>query len=114
MTKLQFLKCLYFILADTPRAELLFSPMVSLTIGLTLALFIATFAIILALRIPCAATSRRRQKVASIGIESRDDSPVPSDQSVNKDIDETDERNPDVIPELNDYDEQVSMSIYIF
>ncbi|EDW63172.2 uncharacterized protein Dvir_GJ11152 [Drosophila virilis] len=99
-------KQLTFEQTDTPRAELLFSPMVSLTIGLTLALFIATFAIILALRIPCAATSRRRQKAASIGIESRDDSPVPSDQSVSKDIDETDERNPDVVPELNDYDEQ--------
>ncbi|XP_062123864.1 LOW QUALITY PROTEIN: hemicentin-1 [Drosophila sulfurigaster albostrigata] len=100
-------KQLTFEQTNKPRAELLFSPMVSLTIGLTLAVFVASLAIVLALRIPCAATSRRRQKELSNDHESRDASPGPSDHSVNKDIDENDERNPDVVPELIDYDDQV-------
>jgi len=82
--------------------------MVSLTIGLTLAVFVASLAIVLALRIPCAATSRRRQKELSNENESRDVSPGPSDHSASKEMEESDERNPDVVPELIDYDEQVS------
>lgn len=87
--------------------------MISLTIGLTLAVFIAIFAIVLALRIPCAASTRRRQKTVSNGSESRDVSPGPSIQSVGKDMDESDDRNPDVVPEMIDYDEQVSYIINI-
>ncbi|XP_034475559.1 hemicentin-1 [Drosophila innubila] len=100
-------KQLTFEQAHKPRAELLFSPMVSLTIGLTLAVFVASLAIVLALRIPCAATSRRRQKELSNENESRDVSPGPSDHSASKEMEESDERNPDVVPELIDYDEQV-------
>ncbi|XP_017855731.1 PREDICTED: hemicentin-2-like [Drosophila arizonae] len=99
-------KQLTFEQTNKPHAELLFSPMISLTIGLTLAVFIAIFAIVLALRIPCAASTRRRQKTVSNGSESRDVSPGPSIQSVGKDMDESDDRNPDVVPEMIDYDEQ--------
>ncbi|EDV93890.1 hemicentin-2 [Drosophila grimshawi] len=99
-------KQLTFEQTHKPRAELLFSPMVSLTIGLALAMIIATFAIVLALRIPCTASSKRRQKVVTNGNDSRDVSPGPSDQSASKDVDENDERNPDVVPEIIDFDDQ--------
>lgn len=82
--------------------------MVSLTIGLTLAVFVASLAIVLALRIPCTASTRRRQKEVSIENESRDVSPGPSDHSANKDMEEVDDRNPDVVPETIDYDAEVS------
>ncbi|XP_017092267.2 nephrin [Drosophila bipectinata] len=89
------------------RAELLFSPMVSLTVGLTLAVLVAVLAIILALRIPCSATSRRRQKELSNENISRDDSPGPSDKSSgSKDVDDCDEKNPDVVPETIEPDDQ--------
>ncbi|ALC45415.1 CG12950 [Drosophila busckii] len=100
-------KQLTFEQTNKPRAELLFSPMVSLTIGLTLAVFVATLAIILALRIPCAATTRRRQKELSNDNESRDLSPGPSEQSASKDVDEADDKNPDVVPEAVDFEEQL-------
>ncbi|XP_034662612.1 hemicentin-1 isoform X1 [Drosophila subobscura] len=89
------------------RAELLFSPVVSLTIGLTLAVLVAILAIILALRIPCTATSRRRQKELSNENISRDESPGPSiKSSASKDLDDYDEKNPDVVPETIDSDDQ--------
>ncbi|XP_068152955.1 nephrin isoform X1 [Drosophila tropicalis] len=101
-------------LANNPRAELLFSPMVSLTIGLTLAVLVAILAIILALRIPCAATTRRRQKELSNENVSRDESPGPSDKSTgSKDGDDSDEKNPDVVPEAIDPDEQVGEAYMI-
>lgn len=86
--------------------------MVSLTIGLTLAVFVASLAIVLALRIPCTASTRRRQKEVSIENESRDVSPGPSDHSASKDMEETDDRNPDVVPETIDYDAEVSAHEY--
>ncbi|KAH8280897.1 hypothetical protein KR054_003592 [Drosophila jambulina] len=90
------------------RAELLFSPVVSLTIGLTLAVLVAVLAIILALRIPCSATSRRRQKELSNENISRDESPGPSDKSSgSKEVDDCDEKNPDVVPETVETDDQV-------
>ncbi|KAH8294938.1 hypothetical protein KR018_004471 [Drosophila ironensis] len=89
------------------RAELLFSPMVSLTVGLTLAVLVAVLAIILALRIPCSTTTRRRQKELSNENISRDDSPGPSDKSSgSKDVDDCDEKNPDVVPETVEPDDQ--------
>ncbi|XP_030379920.1 hemicentin-2 [Scaptodrosophila lebanonensis] len=93
---------------NNPRAELLFSPVISLTIGLTLAVLVATLAIILALRIPCTATSRRRRKELSSENMSREGSPGTSDKSSpSKDLDESDEKNPDVVPETIDSDDQV-------
>ncbi|KAH8417035.1 hypothetical protein KR222_001779, partial [Zaprionus bogoriensis] len=100
-------KQLTFEQSNKPRAELLFSPMVSLTIGLTLAMFVASLAIVLALRIPCTASTRRRQKEGSIENESRDVSPGPSDHSVSKDMEEADDKNPDVVPENTDYDGEI-------
>ncbi|XP_037730499.1 hemicentin-1 [Drosophila subpulchrella] len=89
------------------RAELLFSPVMSLTIGLTLAVLVAVLAIILALRIPCSASSRRRQKELSNENISRDESPGPSDKSTgSKEVDDCDEKNPDVVPESIEPDEQ--------
>lgn len=82
--------------------------MVSLTVGLTLAVLVAVLAIILALRIPCSATSRRRQKELSNENISRDDSPGPSDKSSgSKEVDDCDEKNPDVVPETIEPDDQV-------
>lgn len=95
-------------LAHNLRAELLFSPVMSLTIGLTLAVLVAVLAIILALRIPCTASSRRRQKELSNENISRDESPGPSDKSSgSKEVDDCDEKNPDVVPESIEPDEQV-------
>lgn len=93
------------------RTDLIFSPMVSLTVGLTLAVLVAAMAVVFALRIPCN-SSRRRQKELSSDNHSRNNSPGPSEKSTgSKDLDgnESDERNPDVVPELMDSDDHVSI-----
>ncbi|XP_055371722.1 hemicentin-1 [Condylostylus longicornis] len=94
---------------EKPQQAFLLSPVLSLTIGLTLAVMVAGFAVILALRIPCK-NSRRSRKELSTDNTSRDGSPGPSDKSTgSKEIDgnESDEKNPDIIPETIDSDDQI-------
>ncbi|XP_055904253.1 uncharacterized protein LOC129940050 [Eupeodes corollae] len=94
---------------EKPHTALLLSPVLSLTIGLTLAVMVAGFAVVVALRIPCK-SSRRRRKTLSNENTSRDGSPGPSDKSSgSKEIDgnESDEKNPDIIPETIDSDDQI-------
>lgn len=83
--------------------------MLSIAIGIAAALLIGSCAVILALRFPCG--RRRRRKDAHQNTTVRVASPGPSDKSVNsKDYDgnESDEKNPDVIPETMDSDDQVN------
>lgn len=70
---------------------------------------IAGFSLVLALRIPCKNGRRNRKELANENT-SRDGSPGPSDKSSgSKEIDgnESDEKNPDIIPETIDSDDQV-------
>lgn len=87
--------------------------MLSIAIGIAAALLIGSCAVILALRFPCG--RRRRRKDAHQNTTVRVASPGPSDKSVNsKDYDgnESDEKNPDVIPETMDSDDQVNTSLF--
>lgn len=94
-----------------------FGPMVTLTIGLALVLVIGTCAIVLIVRCACGGGGRngnnnkRKEFVrAHGGTTVRTASPGPSDKSAtSKEIDgnESDEKNPDVIPDTIESDEQV-------
>lgn len=82
--------------------------MLSIAIGIAAALIIGSCAVLLALRFPCGKNRRRKDNQ---GTTVRVASPGPSDKSVaSKDYDgnESDEKNPDVIPETIDSDDQVS------
>lgn len=100
--------CLIFFIGDKSRTDLLVSPVISLTVGLTLTVLVAGLAVILALRIPCN-NSRRHQKEFPNERDSRNGSPGPSEKSSgSKDLEgNDDEKNPDVVPEPLDPDEQV-------
>ncbi|CAO1431490.1 unnamed protein product [Diamesa hyperborea] len=101
-------KVLNFKVEQRPRSSLPLTPMLSIAIGIAAALLIGSCAVILALRFPCG--RRRRRKDAHQNTTVRVASPGPSDKSVNsKDYDgnESDEKNPDVIPETMDSDDQV-------
>ena len=86
--------------------------MISLTVGLTLAVLVAGLAVILALRIPC--NNSRRQKDFSNEQDSQNGSPGPSEKSSgSKESDANDDdKNPDVVPDTLEPDEQVSVNIY--
>lgn len=82
--------------------------MLSVVIGLAAAIIIGGLAIILALRIPCG--TRRKRKEITQGAITGEGSPGPSDKSIgSKDVDgnESDEKNPDIIPDTIDSDDQV-------
>ncbi|XP_065355312.1 nephrin [Calliphora vicina] len=101
-------KQLTFEPGDKSRSDLLVSPMISLTVGLTLVVLVAGLAVILALRVPCN-SSRRRQKEFPNEQDSRNGSPGPSEKSSgSKELEgNDDEKNPDVVPESMDPDEQI-------
>lgn len=93
-----------------------FGPMVTLTIGLALVLVVGTCAIVLIVRCACGGgrsgnNNKRKEFVrAHGGTTVRTASPGPSDKSAtSKEIDgnESDEKNPDVIPDTIESDEQV-------
>lgn len=95
-----------------------FGPMVTLTIGLALVLVIGTCAIVLIVRCACGGgrngnNNKRKEFVrAHGGTTVRTASPGPSDKSAtSKEIDgnESDEKNPDVIPDTIESDEQVQI-----
>lgn len=83
--------------------------MLSVAIGLAAAFLIGGLALLIALRVPC--NRKRNRKDTSPGVVQREGSPGPSDKSGgSKEIDgnESDEKNPDIIPETIDSDDQVS------
>jgi hypothetical protein len=78
--------------------------MLSVAIGLAAALVIGSCAVVIALRCSCA-TSRSRKNNAHTTV--RTASPGPSVTSKELDGNESDEKNPDVIPDTIDSDDQV-------
>lgn len=85
-----------------------------MVIGLAAALVIGALAIIVVLRLPCGNRRRNRlkRKELSQGTTTREGSPGPSDKSIgSREIDgnESDEKNPDIIPDTVDSDDQVSV-----
>ncbi|XP_050100509.1 protein turtle homolog B [Anopheles aquasalis] len=94
---------------ERPRSPLPLTPTLSVAIGLAAAVLIGSCAIVLALKFPCGASSRRHKDTAP-STTVRTSSPGPSDKSVaSKDYDgnESDEKNPDVIPDTIDSDDQM-------
>lgn len=99
---------LNFKVEQRPRASLSLNPLITVAVGIGAAILIGLCAIILALRIAC--RRRKRRKDAHLNTTVRVSSPGPSIKSVgSKDYDgnESDEKNPDVIPETMDSDDQV-------
>jgi len=91
-----------------PRTTLSLNPLISIAIGIGAAILIGSCAIIIALRITCG--RRKRRKDDHLNTTVRVASPGPSIKSGgSKDYDgnESDEKNPDVIPETMDSDDQV-------
>lgn len=86
--------------------------MLSVVIGLAAAIVIGALAIIVALRVPCGRRRKRlKRKELSQATTTDDDSPGPSDKSIasrENDGNESDEKNPDIIPDTIDSDDQVS------
>ncbi|KAJ6639774.1 hypothetical protein Bhyg_12521, partial [Pseudolycoriella hygida] len=92
---------------ERPRSVLALTPMLSVVIGLAAAIVIGGLAIILALRVPCGKRRKRKQITQRVTGEG---SPGPSDKSIgSKEIDgnESDEKNPDIIPDTMDSDDQM-------
>lgn len=91
--------------------------MLSVVIGLSAAIVIGALAIIVALRLPCGGRRRNRfkRKELSQGTTTGEGSPGPSDKSIGSrelDGNESDEKNPDIIPDTVDSDDQVSQTFY--
>lgn len=98
---------------ERPRSPLALTPMLSVIIGLTAAIFVGGLAILFAMRIPCRARHKRKEIIQ--GATTGEGSPGPSDKSIgSKEIDgnESDEKNPDIIPETMDSDDQVISFTY--
>lgn len=86
--------------------------MLSAVIGLSAALVIGASAIIVVLRLPCNGRRRNRfnRKELSQGTTTGEGSPGHSDKSIGSrelDGNESDEKNPDIIPDTVDSDDQV-------
>lgn len=98
---------------ERPRSPLALTPMLSVVIGLSAALMIGALAIIIALRLPCGGRRRSRfkRKELSQGTTTGEGSPGPSDKSIGSrelDGNESDEKNPDIIPDTVDSDDPVN------
>lgn len=94
---------LNFKVEQRPRAALSLNPLISIAIGIGAAILIGSCAIILVLRITCGRRNRRKEVHQNTNV--RVSSPGPSIKSVgSKDYDgnESDEKNPDVIPDEDD------------
>lgn len=92
--------------------------MLSVVIGLSAALVIGALAIIVVLRLPCGGRRRSRfkRKELSQGTTTGEGSPGPSDKSIGSrelDGNESDEKNPDIIPDTVDSDDQVKHNLSI-
>ncbi|XP_038104285.1 uncharacterized protein LOC6051236 [Culex quinquefasciatus] len=99
---------------ERPRSPLPLTPTLSIAIGLGAAILIGSCAIVLAFKFPCGGATRRRNKETGHhnhqSTTVRTSSPGPSDKSVaSKEYDgnESDEKNPDVIPDTIDSDDQM-------
>ncbi|XP_055324788.1 protein turtle [Sitodiplosis mosellana] len=97
---------------ERPRAPIALTPMLSVVIGLSAALVIGALAIIVVLRLPCGGRRRSRfkRKELSQGTTTGEGSPGPSDKSIGSrelDGNESDEKNPDIIPDTVDSDDQI-------
>lgn len=98
---------------ERPRTQLTLTPIVSLVIGLSGILAVGLLAIFVVLRLPCGGRRRNRfkRKELSQGTTTGEGSPGPSDKSIGSrelDGNESDEKNPDIIPDTVDSDDQVS------
>lgn len=120
--EISLMQCFKFVLflsvqlAERPKSPLPLTPTMSIAIGLGAAVLIGSCAIVLALKFPCGASSRRNKETAQ-STTVRTSSPGPSDKSVaSKEYDgnESDEKNPDVIPDTIDSDDQVSFAVLLF
>lgn len=82
--------------------------MISLSVGLTSIILVAALAIILTLRVPCHNSGLRRKEYCNNHSNSNC-SPEPSEKSTgSKEMEPNDdEKNPDVVPETMDPEEQV-------
>ncbi|XP_075147144.1 sidestep VII transmembrane protein [Haematobia irritans] len=91
------------------RTDFFESPIKSLAVGLTLIIFVAALAVVLALRIPCN-NRKRHQKEFCREHTPRSGSPDLSEKSSEgKEVDGNDEeKNPDVVPEIVDLDLQIN------
>lgn len=96
---------------EHPRSPLTqLTPYFSLAIGLAILFVIGSCTIVLILRCVCG-RNKRKEFVRTHGTTVRAASPGPSDKSAtSKEIDgnESDEKNPDVIPDTIESDEQVT------
>lgn len=96
-----------FKVEQRPRTTLSLNPLIGIAIGIGAAILIGICAVILALRITCGRRNRRKEhhnttvRVASPGPS------IKSGGSKDYDGNESDEKNPDVIPETIDSDDQV-------
>lgn len=105
---LNLMLVLNFKVEQRPRAPISLNPLISIAIGIGAAILVGSCAIILALRITCGRRNRRKDVHHNTTV--RVASPGPSIKSGgSKDYDgnESDEKNPDVIPETIDSDDQV-------
>lgn len=98
---------------ERPRSPLPFTPTLPVIIGLSVAFLVAALLIVIVLRLPCRQRRRNRfkRKELSQGTTTGEGSPGPSDKSIaSRELDgnESDEKNPDIIPDTVDSDEQVS------
>lgn len=99
---------LNFKVEQRPRTSFTLNPMVSVAVGLGAAILIGVCALIIALRVACGRRNRRKDLHNSTTV--RVASPGPSIKSIgSKDYEgnESDEKNPDIIPENIDSDDQV-------
>lgn len=102
---------LNFKVEQRPRNSFSLNPMVSIAVGLGAAVLIGICAVIIALRVACGRRNRRKNAHNTTTV--RVASPGPSIKSIgSKDYEgnDSDEKNPDIIPENIDSDDQVSVT----
>lgn len=103
--------------SDRPEPLLALTPMKSVIIGIVAAVLVGAVVITLLLWLPCRAARKRRKALAAAAAAARaaaaaaeGGSPGPSVKSLgNKEPDgnESDEKNPDIIPDTMESDDQV-------
>jgi hypothetical protein len=90
------------------KSQFSVNPMISIAVGLGVAILVGVCAIVVAFRIACGRRNRRKDSHNTTTV--RVASPGPSIKSIgSKDYEgnDSDEKNPDIIPETIDSDDQV-------